>query len=66
MLPAGSPVSKLTANVTDADFSPMKGIAVVGTDTKHGLWQYNLTGILNRKRVAQFPRDIGSQRVAPG
>ncbi len=55
VLPAGSPVAKLTANVTDADFSPMKGIAVVGTDTKYGTWQYNLTGTPNETEWHNIP-----------
>lgn len=44
VLPAGSPISLLTAHVVDGDTVPRKGIAVFDVDNSHGDWQYNLTG----------------------
>lgn len=43
--PSGTPVSTLIAGLeTDRDGSDTPGIAVIGLDSTHGLWQYTLNG----------------------
>jgi len=46
-VPAGNPgtaVTVLTATSSDADSGALKGIAITGVDTSHGIWEYTLNG----------------------
>lgn len=45
--PAGAPIGQILAAagdpITDPDSGAMEGVAVIGVDSSHGQWQYNLT-----------------------
>jgi alpha-tubulin suppressor-like RCC1 family protein/formylglycine-generating enzyme required for sulfatase activity len=40
----GTAVTVLTAAYSDADSGALKGIAITGVDTSHGIWEYTLNG----------------------
>jgi alpha-tubulin suppressor-like RCC1 family protein len=40
----GTAVTVLTATSSDDDTSALKGIAITGVDTSHGIWEYTLNG----------------------
>ena len=40
----GTAVTVLTATSSDADSGALKGIAITGVDTSHGIWEYTLNG----------------------
>ena len=70
--PAGDSVSALIASggagyITDVDVGALQGIAVIGSDTTNGTWQYSTDGGTTGRRSAWFPpaRPGCSRRTRP-